>query len=209
VNLNHILISRKTGEEKFYSSSGDSNVRLLDFWQWVASDLLSNATRGKLAEFLVATDLGIADHVRSEWDPYDLTAPDGTRLEIKTSAYLQSWHQDKYSTISFDIKPSIKWNPMTNKFEGEPARQSDFYIFCLLHHKDKQTVNPLDLDQWTFYILPTETLNQTLPEQKRITMNKLLSLNPAQCKFGEIAKTLGQKRAITNVQIKAGENSGH
>jgi len=162
----------------------------LEFWQWSTSDLLSNATRGKLAEFLVASDLGINEGVRNEWDAYDLTTKDGIKVEIKTSAYLQSWHQDHYSKISFDIKPTISWNYQTNKFEGEPKRQSDFYVFCLLHHKDKATVNPMDLDQWTFYVLPTSVLDEQLPTQKSITLNSLLRLQPEECRLGEIASTI-------------------
>ncbi len=189
MDLGPITITRKSGDEKLYSARGNIEIRLLDFWRWAASDLLSNSTRGKLAEFIVATDLGIADNVRNEWDAYDLTTKDGTKIEIKTSAYLQSWHQDKLSAISFDIKPTIKWNSQTNKFEGESKRQSDFYIFCLLHHTDKTTVDPMNTDQWTFYVLSTKKLNQ-LSGQKRISLPRLLKMDPIQCGYGQIIEAL-------------------
>lgn len=64
---------------------------LLDFWRWAYSDLLSNATRGVLAEFIVAKTLGCKTLVREPWDASDLVTPDGIRVEIKTSADLQSW----------------------------------------------------------------------------------------------------------------------
>ena len=183
-------ISRKIGIEFFRSESEDTEFRLLEFWQWATSDLLTNTTRGILAEYIVATDLGVAGNVRNDWEPYDLTSKDGIKIEVKTSAYLQTWYQSKLSLISFDIKATIKWNPKTNRFEGKPKRQSDFYVFCLLHHKDKKTVDPLNLDQWTFYVLATSILNLKVPNQKSISLGKLLKLEPVKCQYGQIRKEL-------------------
>ena len=49
--------------------------------------------------------------------------------------------------------------------------------------KDKDTVNPLDLTQWDFYILDTEVLNKKLPTQKTITLSSLLKLDPVKAKY--------------------------
>jgi hypothetical protein len=43
-------VGRKTGEEKFHLHGSDLGPVLTDFWRWSASDLVSNATRGGLAE---------------------------------------------------------------------------------------------------------------------------------------------------------------
>ena len=198
MNLEPIKISRKTGQEKFYSDSGDLNIQLLDFWQWATSDLLSNATRGILAEFIVATDLGVSGEARNEWGAYDLETLDGIKIEVKTSGYLQSWYQEKLSTIGFDIKPTTFWNPATNKFEGERKRHSDFYIFCLLDHKDKRTVDPMKLDQWIFFILATEVLDKHLPKQKRLSLKQLLELEPVKCKYREIRNNLRNELKTNN-----------
>ncbi len=179
-------VQRKTGQEKFHHSGNEIDLRLIDFWQWSVSDLLSNATRGKLAEFLVATALGINQGIRTEWDVYDLTDKDGTRIEIKTPAYLQSWHQEKFSEIKFGIQPTIGWSAETNKFGSELKRHSDFYIFCLLEYKDKSSINPFNLDQWIFYILSTITLDSKVRNQKTLSHKGLLNLNPVKCKFSEI-----------------------
>jgi len=50
------------------------------------------------------------------------------------------------------------------------------YVFCLLHHEDKQTVQPLNLDQWEFYVLATEQLNKYARSQHSITLNSLKRL---------------------------------
>ena len=91
MQLGQIDIKRKTGQEKFKTESGEIGVRLLEFWQWATSDLLNNSTRGILAEFLVATALGVNKGTRTEWDAYDITDKDGTKIEVKSSPYLQSW----------------------------------------------------------------------------------------------------------------------
>ena len=165
---------------------------MIDFWRWAFSDLVSNATRGMLAEFIVACALGIDKEVRSEWEPWDLITPSGKKIEIKSAAYIQPWDQDKLSQINFSIRPSRKWDAKTNKFEAVSKRQADLYVFCLLDHKDNNTVNPLDLDQWKFFILSTKVLNQNLKNQKSIGLNNLLSLKPYQVDFSDIANCINQ-----------------
>lgn len=64
------------------------------------SDLVSNATRCRLAEYIVARALGISTAgVRDEWAAYDLITPDGIRIEVKSAAYLQSWRQTALSKV--------------------------------------------------------------------------------------------------------------
>ena len=57
-----------------------------EFWEWAYDDLLTNTTRGVLAEYIVATALGVADTKRREWDQYDLKTADGDGVEVKSSA---------------------------------------------------------------------------------------------------------------------------
>ncbi|WP_144418580.1 hypothetical protein [Candidatus Thioglobus autotrophicus] len=53
------------------------------------------------------------------------------------------------SKIIFGIQPTVLWDE-NNKRSEEAKRQADVYVFCVLAHKDKGTVNPLDLSQWDF-----------------------------------------------------------
>lgn len=69
VELPPIKPVRKTGEEPLTDGAAPLGVTVGDCWAWIASDLLSNATRGRLAEFIVATALGVDVYgVRNEWD---------------------------------------------------------------------------------------------------------------------------------------------
>ncbi len=189
-NLRALTVSRRLGTEHFHASGTHLPVTLLDFWRWYSSDLASNALRGVIAEYLVACDLGIEESIRLEWDAYDLVTQRGIKVEVKSAAYLQTWHQSKLSTISFGVQPTIGWNATTNEYGVERKRQADVYIFALLLHQDKATLDPLNVDQWEFYLLPTSVLDQKVMMQKQIGFAKLLRLQPMKVRFGEIAAAI-------------------
>jgi hypothetical protein len=149
----------------------------LDFWRWNSSDLLSNATRGRLAEFIVASALDV-DLIgsRDEWDAYDLLTKEGVKIEVKSSAYVQSWMQKSPSKISFGIKKSHCWDEETTKRVTIAIRSADIYVFCILHHDRKETSDPLNFDHWEFYLVNTEELNSRAGNQTTINLNSLRRL---------------------------------
>ncbi|MHB8160264.1 MAG: hypothetical protein ACYDGS_07250 [Thermoleophilia bacterium] len=192
-DLGKLHVQRKTGKEKIHASGEEFfDHTLQGFWQWSGSDLVNNALRGTLAEYLVACDIGVADGTRAEWDAYDLLSREAIKIEIKSAAYLQSWAQNKLSSISFDIGPTFGWNASTNETSQEKKRQADVYIFCLFKHKKKKTVDPLDVDQWEFYVLATSLLDEKLPTQKSISLSTLLDLKPEKARFGEISVAINK-----------------
>ena len=163
------------------------DVSVTDFWRWSASDLLSNTLRGKLAEYIVAKATHSPQAVRREWDEDDIKTREGDKVEVKSSAYLQSWDQDRLSTIQFDIAKKFKWDASTNKFGRTKTRPADVYVFAILDHRDKRTVNPLNLDQWTFYVSPTSDLDKQLGEQKKAALSTVQRLtNNRAVKFNEL-----------------------
>jgi hypothetical protein len=186
--LGRIGTTRKTGDESFRSSSNTLPFNALDFWRWSASDLVSNTTRGRLAEFIVAKAVGIStDGVRDEWAPYDLHTDNGIRIEVKSAAYLQAWPQKQLSSISFIVTKSRTWDPETAELSTLPNRCSDVYVFALLKHEDKVTLDPMNLDQWRFYVLPTRVLNERTRSQHSITLASLNKLNAGPFGFFELA----------------------
>jgi hypothetical protein len=177
-DLPRIKVTRRTGKEPFHNDGTPLSIDLLSFWQWSASDLVNNTLRGVLAEYVVASAIGVAEGGRIEWDAYDLEMPEGTKVEVKSSAYIQSWSQKRLSTIQFDIRPTKGWDSKTNTYSTEVARQADVYVFCLLKHKNQDTIDPLNMDHWTFYVLSTKQLNRSVGDQKQIALSRLLRLNP-------------------------------
>ena len=163
---------------------------------------MGNALRGILAEFIVASTIDILDKPRDEWDTYDLKTKNGLKIEIKSSSYLQSWEQTELSKIIFGIQPTSSWDYSINKRSKEKIRQSDIYIFCVLSHKDKNSVDPLNLSQWDFYILETKILNEKVKTQKSITLSSLLKLNPIKIKYDSLQAEIEHIEKATEQILK-------
>jgi hypothetical protein len=172
-----LRVVRKTGGEKFHDGERGLETDLLTFWQWSTSDLVSNATRGILAEYIVVLALGLAkEGVRREWDAYDLELLDGTKVEVKSAAYVQSWHQERLSRIEFGVAKRRAWSAETNTLSDEVRRHADVYVFALLSHPDRTTIDPLDVGQWEFFVVPTSALDERQRSQQSITLASLRGL---------------------------------
>ena len=177
------------GNEPFRGQGVRKSLRLFDYWRWADSELLNNTARGFLAEFLVAAALGLHKKPRTGWDEYDLLMKSGTKIEVKSSAYVQSWKQPKPSIIQFGIAPHRSWDTETGKYREGSKRWADIiYVFCIF--KGKKPLHPLDTSKWEFYILPTEVLNREVPEQKSIRLNSLKKLKPSECQYANLKKTI-------------------
>ncbi len=201
--LKKIKATPKTGREIISNNGISTNYTLLDFWCWSVSDIMSNATRGQFAEFIVGTAVGLdPNNLRIEWDSYDLKTEDGIKIEVKSAAYIQTWSQQKLSNISFSIKPAKHWEADTGIYRGEPKRHSDLYVFCLLKHKDQKTIDPMKMEQWDFYVLPTYRLDNYQRSQTSITINSLQKMT-APIEYselrGEIAKAYQEQKAHASV----------
>jgi hypothetical protein len=179
------------GSEPFKLSAAPTDFSVLDFWRWSVSDLVSNATRGRLAEFIVAKALGVpTSGVRDEWAAYDLLTPAGIRVEVKSAAYLQSWAQRRHSNIVFSVRRARAWDPETNLQAAVASRSADVYVFALLAHRDKASLDPLDLEQWEFYVVPTHALDARTRSQHSITLSSLRRLEAGPVSFGQLEETV-------------------
>lgn len=170
------------------------------------SGLVDNTTRGVLAEFIVARAVGAPTvGARDPWATFDLETPEGVKIEVKSSSYVQSWAQDRLSDINFGIAPSYAWDPEIGDFEGEPKRHADVYVFALLAHKNQSTIDPMDLDQWEFYVLPTAVLDKDFGSQKRITLKALKELTSktltSPVHFDELKTTVLQAKLKVTFRI--------
>jgi hypothetical protein len=182
--LNEIIIERKTGNEKIISATKDRTI--IDYWKWAFSDLIGNTERGMLAEYLVALACGIDEKVRISWGSYDMELDNGIRIEVKSSAYIQTWKQKSYSKPSFGIQKTKAWDHVENIFDEIKKRQADIYVFALLAHKKQDTINPLDTDQWEFYLLKTEVLNHYMGDFKTIGLERIKQLNAVKSNFEQL-----------------------
>jgi len=86
----------------------------------------------------------------------------------------------------------LGWIDETNEYEKEKKRHSDVYVFCVLKHMDQKTINPLDLNQWEFYVISTSVLDALIPTQKTITLSRLIESGAIQCNFNNLKTTIKQ-----------------
>jgi len=177
---------RLTGSEALVSPDGKKIGSLIDFWSWAYSDLAGNAERGALAEYIVACALGISHKERISWDKYDLLTDDGISVEVKTSGYLQTWEQKELSKPIFGIQQTYGWDSHSNKYDATQKRQADIYVFCLHKHTDLSTLDPLQISQWDFYLMPTQMINERFDKQKTVTLSALLKEGAEKCEYKDL-----------------------
>lgn len=168
--------------DTFVNGGGEmlSSATVEDYWQWAYSDIIGNTNRGALAEFIIAKALGATTSVRNDWAAYDLMTPLGIRVEVKSSAYLQSWFQKRPSRPVFGIRKTVEWRPEVNEFVGKSQRHSDVYVFCLLAFQgDKRSLNPLDMAQWEFYVVATKEIDRAFGERKNLLLAQVREVSRA------------------------------
>lgn len=199
---------RMTGKETFHDNGKSIGFNLISFWQWFGSHLNSSAFRGNLAEYLIKQATGAQGNpnvhknkdVRATWDDCDLVFPKTKNgIEVKSSAYIQEWgwERTKHSTPIFGIAPSASWNKAKGTRSKEVKRHSKVYVFCLLKEKNPKILDPMNVSQWTFWVLSTRILDKYLPDQKTIRIPLLEKLG------AENVNYFGLKDAVKRAMGKA------
>ncbi len=166
-----MLLPKLNGGE---SIEGTVNT-VRDFWSWAYSDILSNRNRSIFAEFLIAMALGETTNPRIEWDAVDLHYC-GKRIEVKSAAYVQSWQQNKLSSIRFDIGKKLGWSAGTNASAAVAERSADCYVFCLFTEQNREQADILNTEQWIFFIAQTHQLEERFNNQRSVSLNYLKSI---------------------------------
>lgn len=144
-------------DESFVAGGKATDLTVRDFWAWILGDLRMNTTRGVLVEFLVAKAVGDDSSFRTEWGPWDVKADDGTLIEIKTSGYSQSWDgADSNPRFEFRaVNADQTWNEEAGRYvDVDPDRRVHVWIFAVHMTRRSEAYDPLDLDSFSFYVVP-------------------------------------------------------
>ena len=185
--------SRCFSENDYFQVNHQPAFSVLDFWRYMYSQI--GAYPAELAEFLVARALGVKRPENLDyWSAYDMSYR-GRRIEVKETRYIHSWNKDKLSNVrTFSIAPTNNryWGSTLNLHpERKIARQSDVYVFCLNINKEYEKSDPLNIDYWRFYIVPTFEIDRYAekhknPDQKKISLNVVRNLAGEGVCFDEI-----------------------
>lgn len=171
-------MKKLTGNEKITGS----DLSLIDYWRWAHSDIICNTERAIFAEFLVHSAVNGTEEIRTNWTEYDVHTPDEIKIEVKASGYIQSWEQEKLSTIKFDIE----------------KRVADVFVFCLHKHQERESINILDLSQWTFFIITTSSLNEKVGRQKEISLKRLRRLKAKEVNYSQLGEAIRSEISCEN-----------
>ena len=161
------------GTEPFTLVNQPIGFSVIDFWRFQFSNIWD--MQDQIAEFIVARALGQTEpYNKNGWTLWDINYR-GRRIEVKETAYYHSWRNDgKVSTQrTFSItKAYSRYKDSTSEFK----RQNDIYVFCLNIGETKESSNPLQLENWRFWVVPTETINHVCGNHKTITLGRLQKL---------------------------------
>lgn len=179
-----------SGTEEFTLKGEKVGFNVLDFWRFQFSNLPD--MEGRVGEFLVAMALkkDLPDN-NNGWTYWDINY-DKKRIEVKTTSYYKPYRGDgNYSEIrTFGIQKAYPNEDDSAqiyskvKKKTEKVRNNDIYVFVLNIGKTKIEADPLKLENWVFYVIPTDTINNKCGDQKTISLKKVQSLCEARNKNG-------------------------
>ena len=159
-------------ETTLFTSNGESiGLTMLDFWKYQYSNIFD--LQENIAEFIVGKALGLTEPCnRNGWSLFDIFYRK-TRIEIKETGYFYSWQKDgKISQQrTFGIAPAYGKDKVKE-------RQNDIYVFCLNTGTNEEESNPLAMDNWEFYVVPTSVINKVAENQKTISLGRVRKLAP-------------------------------
>lgn len=186
MELNNESICLLSGLEMFTNKGISTGFSIQDFWKFQYSNLWD--MQEYIAEFLVAKALGLKTPQNCNgWTLWDILYRN-VKIEIKSTAYYHSWKTDgKISNRrTFGItKAYSRYKDSTSEYK----RQNDIYIFCLNIGYTKEDSNPMHLENWQFYIIPTKTINDICKDNKTISL-------------GQVQKITGSKLGLSYVELK-------
>lgn len=160
-----------SGDEKFSYNGVETDMNMLDYWKWHYSEIYD--LQDTIAEYIVARALGKteADN-KNYWTLFDILYRD-YKIEVKETSYYHAWQTDeepKSKSRNFGITKA--YSEYQNN-TSELKRQSDIYVFCLNTGYTRAESNPLKLENWEFYIVPTTKINELCGDAKSISLSRV------------------------------------
>ena len=109
---------------------------------------------------------------------------------MKSAAFVQSWQQARPSTISFPIEQWV----------------ATAYVFCLLAEEDPELVNPQELSQWLFWVVPTAKLHR---DRRSIGLQPLIRTYGDGLRFEELANRIEALRTAILEEARRASEMDH
>lgn len=189
------------GNESFIFDGKELDYKFIDFWRFHFSNIYD--IQGRIAEFIVAKALGINESQNDQyWTLWDLTYR-GKKIEVKETSYYHSFNKDgkisKQRTFGIP-KANGSYDPEVSG-NTEFRRQNDVYIFCLNIGETKEDSYPLNLNNWEFYIVPTEIIDDKCKDNKTISLGRIKSLGFSAVRYSDIKSVMDSYVKETKTEV--------
>ncbi len=169
------------------------NSKILDFWQTMFSRLESNTLRGKVGEYIVSWALSVDNRPQDPWQAFDLLSPNGKRIEVKTTSFVQDWeHGEENRTPKFVIKPTRNYTS-DKGLAKDTSYNADIYVLCYYSWLDKKTTDVTNLNHWKFWVFSLKELLNIFDGHHSITVKKLESLGHRPVSAFDLGKSILSK----------------
>jgi hypothetical protein len=116
---------------------------------------------------------------------------------VKSAGHLQSWPQKALSKVRFDIAKRLSFHADTGKWEKDPIRSADCYVFCLYGETAPEGRNPravLDVTRWRFYVASSAEIETNFSAQKSIRLAALAVFGS--CEFPQLRSRIEEKLGL-------------
>ena len=175
-----------TGNETFIFNGEVADFKFLDFWKFHYSNIYD--LQDKIAEFIVSKALGVNEAQNDQyWTLWDVLYRD-KRIEVKETSYYHSFNQEgkvSKQRVFGITKANGSYDPAKSG-NSEFCRQNDIYVFCLNTGDTRESSNPLNLNNWEFYVVPTAIINEKCGDNKTISLGKIKRLGFSAKRYDEI-----------------------
>jgi hypothetical protein len=112
---------------------------------------------------------------------------DGTKVEVKSSGYLQSWNQRSLSQITFRGLTGFTWDDKKGWGDQREVR-ADVFVFAIQTCRDPDVYDFLDLGQWEFWIVAGDDVRRY--GTRSVGMGFLREHAPEPVAYDELAATV-------------------
>ena len=165
-----------TGSEMFTLNGTPRGFDVHSFWRFQFSNL--SDMQGEVGEFVVSMALNntLPDN-KCGWTQYDIDY-NGWRIEVKTTAYYQPWRERSEKYKDKAVSEQRTWSirkahekefDMTSKL----VRNNDVYVFVLITGENAVEANPLQLEHYLFWVIPTYIIDDICDNNKSISLGKV------------------------------------
>ncbi len=87
-----------------------------------------------------------------------MKAPDGTAIEVKCSAFLQSWTLRRHSELRFGRLSAREFDATRNEYSSDTRVRADVFVFAVQAQREPAEYGVLDISHWEFWVLAASAI---------------------------------------------------